>query len=88
MVFSHIVADDAWRDIGRATEALGRAGIGFHRREREAITAMLAPYRLIDPGLVAPHRWRAFDTEHDALLPWHPDPWGLPALAAVGQLPH
>ncbi|MDO3646147.1 SAM-dependent methyltransferase [Nocardia mangyaensis] len=87
VVFSHITNEVAWSDIGRAAEALGRAGIAFCPRDRDTISTMLAPYRLTDPGLIAAHRWRPLDTEHDALQAQHPYVWDLPALAAVGQLP-
>ncbi|APE36849.1 hypothetical protein BOX37_26245 [Nocardia mangyaensis] len=88
IVFSHITDDIAGNDISSAVAALDNAGIAFHPRNRDAITTMLAPYRLADPGLIAPHRWRPTDTEHDALRPRHPDTWGLAAYAAIGQLPH
>ncbi|MFF2085411.1 SAM-dependent methyltransferase [Nocardia sp. NPDC058176] len=87
IVFSHITGEVGWSDIGRATEALNRADIAFHPRDRDTITTMLDPYRLADPGLIAAHRWRPLDTEHDALRAQHPYVWDLPALAAVGQLP-
>ncbi|MEV0856620.1 MULTISPECIES: SAM-dependent methyltransferase [Nocardia] len=87
IVFSHITDDVAGNDIGSAVAALGDAGIGFHPRDRDTITAMLAPYRLAAPGLIAPHRWRPTDTEHNTLRPLHPDTWDLAAYAAIGQLP-
>ncbi|PKV76709.1 SAM-dependent methyltransferase [Nocardia fluminea] len=88
IVFTHVTDDIAGDDIGRAVAALNDAGIGFHPRDYDTITEMLAPYRLADPGLIAPHRWRPTDTEHDTLRPLHPERWGLAAYAALGQLPH
>ncbi|MFI1236818.1 SAM-dependent methyltransferase [Nocardia salmonicida] len=88
IVFSHITDDIAGDDIGRAAEALGKAGISFHPRDRDTITTMLAPYRLTAPGLIAPHRWRPTDTAHNAQRPLHPHTWDLAAYAALGQLPH
>ncbi|WP_446221385.1 SAM-dependent methyltransferase [Nocardia sp. IBHARD005] len=88
IVFSHIADDVAGNDISSAVAALGDAGIAFHPRDRDTITAMLAPYRLGAPGLIAPHRWRPTDTAHDTLRPLHPDTWDLAAYAALGQLPH
>ncbi|MEU4651683.1 SAM-dependent methyltransferase [Nocardia fluminea] len=86
IVFSHITDDIAGDDIGIAVEALGNAGIDLHPRDRDIITAMLAPYRLAPPGLIAPHRWRPTDTAHDTLRPQHPRAWDLAAYAAIGQL--
>lgn len=87
IVLSHISDEVSGDDIDRAVTALGDAGIAYHPRDRDTITAMLAPFQLTDPGLVAPHRWHPADTAHDVLLPQHPDTWDLCALAAVGQLP-
>lgn len=87
IVFSHITDDIAGDDISSAVAALSDAGIGFYPRDRDTITTMLAPYRLVDTGLIAPHRWRPTETAHDILLPLHPDTWGLAAYAAIGQLP-
>ncbi|MGW5922145.1 SAM-dependent methyltransferase [Nocardia fluminea] len=88
IVFSHITDGIAGDDISSAVAALGDAGIGFHPRDRDTIAAMLAPYRLAAPGLIAPHRWRPADTEHATLRPLHPDTWDLAAYSALGQLPH
>ncbi|MGF0316915.1 SAM-dependent methyltransferase [Nocardia fluminea] len=87
IVFSHITDDNAGNDISSAVAALDNAGIAFHPRDRDTITTMLAPYRIAEPGLIAPHRWRPTDTEHDTLLPLHPFTWDLAAYAAIGQLP-
>ncbi|MFE9788900.1 SAM-dependent methyltransferase [Nocardia salmonicida] len=87
IVFSHITDDNAGNDISSAVAALNNAGITFHPRDRDTITTMLAPYRLTDPGLLAPHRWRPIMTDRDMLRPQHPDTWDLCAYAAVGQLP-
>ncbi|TDP28230.1 SAM-dependent methyltransferase [Nocardia ignorata] len=86
IILSHITNEPFWHDVGRAVEVLGSAGIAYHPRDRDTITAMLAPYRLIDPELIEPHRWRPADTIHDALRSLRPEPWGLSAYAAVGQL--
>lgn len=86
-MFSHITDDNAGDDISSAVAALGDAGIGFHPRDRDTITTMLTPYRLADPGLIAPHRWRPSDTDHDTLRPLRPTTWDLSAYAAIGQLP-
>ncbi|WP_220139534.1 SAM-dependent methyltransferase [Nocardia sp. GTS18] len=86
IVFSHITGELADDDIGSAVRALDGVGIAFHPRDLDTITTMLAPYRLAEPGLVAPHRWRPFETEHSALWPQHPENWDLSAYAAVGQL--
>lgn len=87
IVFSHITDDIAGDDISSAVAALGDAGIGFHPRDRDTITTMLAPYWLVEPGLIAPHRWRPTDTEHDTLRPLHPGTWDLAAYAAIGRIP-
>ncbi|MEV0684735.1 SAM-dependent methyltransferase [Nocardia sp. NPDC050378] len=58
LVLSHITADVFTDATGAAVEIFGANGIGLHPRSRDEITTMLAPYRLLAPGLVAPHLWR------------------------------
>ncbi|WKG08220.1 SAM-dependent methyltransferase [Nocardia sp. PE-7] len=57
LVLTH-VTDEFYPDhIQAAAETLRRAGIPYHPRGRGEITAMLAGYQLLAPGLIAPHRW-------------------------------
>lgn len=85
LVFSHLTDDISRYDVSKTVAALGDAGVTFHPRDRDTITAMLAPYRIADPGLVSPHRWRPDSTGHSELRPLHPDAWDLCAYAALGQ---
>ncbi|MEV0541193.1 SAM-dependent methyltransferase [Nocardia salmonicida] len=57
LVFTHATDEFYPHHIQAAAETLRRAGIPYHPRGRDEITAMLAGYQLIAPGLIAPHRW-------------------------------
>lgn len=57
-VFTHITDEVHSHQIHSATQAFRGAGIAYHSRGRDEITAMLTGYRLVTPGLIAPHRWR------------------------------
>ena len=57
LVLTHITDEFYPQHVRAAAETLARAGIPYHPRGRDEITAMLAGYRLLAPGLIAPHRW-------------------------------
>ncbi|MFD4441023.1 SAM-dependent methyltransferase [Nocardia sp. NPDC058519] len=96
LVLTH-VTDEFYPDhIRAAAETLRRAGIPYHPRGRDAITAMLAGYQLLAPGLIAPHRWTPTRHRDDngnnagirrlsATAPRHRATWDLSAYAAIGQ---
>ncbi|MFC9659618.1 SAM-dependent methyltransferase [Nocardia sp. NPDC127606] len=94
LVLTH-VTDEFYPDhVRAAAETLRRAGIAYHPRGRDEITAMLAGYQLLAPGLIAPHRWTPTPIDSDgngvpplsASTPRHRAAWELSAYAAVGQL--
>ncbi|MFE7720554.1 SAM-dependent methyltransferase [Nocardia rhizosphaerihabitans] len=87
IVFSHITADVFGDQIRRSAFGLEHSGITYRPRDHDTVTAMLTPYRLLQPGLIAPHRWRP-DTGNLAHQPQYLAKWDLSAYAAVGQLPH
>ncbi|MFD3426842.1 SAM-dependent methyltransferase [Nocardia fluminea] len=98
LVFTHIT-DEFYPDpIQAAAETLRRAGIPYHPRGQGEITAMLAGYELVAPGLIVPHRWaptlnRDDDGDRDgkgvrrlsATAPRHRSGWDLSAYAAIGR---
>ncbi|MFD6221207.1 SAM-dependent methyltransferase [Nocardia asteroides] len=95
IILSHITDDENTQAIRDSAYTLARQDLAYHPRDRGTLTAMLAPYRLLGPGLVAPHRWNPF-TEQTSLKPQHPITSAslvsadsdLSAYAAIGQLPH
>ncbi|MFD4356753.1 SAM-dependent methyltransferase [Nocardia sp. NPDC058518] len=89
LVLSHITGDLDNHAIARAAEDLCLAGIGYYPRSEECIRSMLAPYTLLEPGLVGVHWWRPeIDHHHvnDTGVTLHPVPDIVSAYAAVGQL--
>ncbi|GAD87070.1 MULTISPECIES: SAM-dependent methyltransferase [Nocardia] len=84
IVFSHITDDVFAHAIGASARELGHHGIAYHPRDRDTLATMLAPYQLLHPGLIAPHRWHPI-TRVPALKPQHPLKHDLAAYAAVGQ---
>ncbi|WP_410874669.1 SAM-dependent methyltransferase [Nocardia sp. A7] len=100
IVLTHITDEFYPHHIQAAVETLRRAGIPFHPRGRDEITAMLAGYQLVVPDLIAPHRWAPTlnrdddNSESDgddgirrvsATAPRHRAAWDLSAYAAIGQ---
>ncbi|PKV81058.1 SAM-dependent methyltransferase [Nocardia fluminea] len=91
LVLSHLTADVFDWEVDWAVEILGSAGIHYYPRSYEEIAAMLGTYRLLAPGLVAPHRWRPggdLDQRSRQRLGW-PVRWPVREVcgyAAVGQL--
>ncbi|MFD6104421.1 SAM-dependent methyltransferase [Nocardia salmonicida] len=57
LVLTHITDEFYPHRVYAAAETLRRAGISYHPRGRDQITAMLARYQLLAPGLIVPHRW-------------------------------
>ncbi|MEV6361211.1 SAM-dependent methyltransferase [Nocardia asteroides] len=87
IVFSHVTADVFGDQIRKSAFGLEHCGIVYRPRDHDTVAAMLTPYRLLQPDLIAPHRWRP-DTGDIAHRPQHRATWDLSAYAAVGQLPH
>ncbi|MGW6726053.1 SAM-dependent methyltransferase [Nocardia sp. NPDC055029] len=89
LVFTHITADMHGHHIDAAAETLCAAGIAYHPRTHDDLTAMLTGYRLHTPGLIEPHRWRpellGVGRYDHAIEPLHPAVWDLSAYAAIGQ---
>ncbi|WP_405146344.1 SAM-dependent methyltransferase [Nocardia salmonicida] len=91
IVFTHITDEVYGHQIHSAAQALRAAGIAYHPRGRKEITAMLTRYRLVTPGLVAPHQWPPISVSGDEVRALFATPrprtaWDLSAYAAVGQL--
>ncbi|MEU4323420.1 SAM-dependent methyltransferase [Nocardia fluminea] len=99
LVFTHVTDEFYPQHVQAAAETLRRVGIPYHPRGRDEITAMLAEYQLLTPGLIAPHRWpptpnRDEDGKGDgdgirrlsATTQRHRAAWDLSAYAAIGQL--
>ncbi|MEV0688376.1 SAM-dependent methyltransferase [Nocardia sp. NPDC050378] len=86
IIFSHITDDVFGEDIRRSATELEGHAITYQPRDRAALADMLAPYLLLPPGLVAPHRWRP---EFDSRVGrgFHPVDRELSGYAAVGHLP-
>ncbi|MFC9965702.1 SAM-dependent methyltransferase [Nocardia ignorata] len=57
LVFTHVTDEFYPHHIQAAVETLRRVGIPYHPRGRDEIMATLARYELLEPGLIAPHRW-------------------------------
>jgi hypothetical protein len=57
LVLTHVTDEFYPKHIQAAAETLRCAGIPYHPRRRDAITAMLTGYQLLAPGLIVPHRW-------------------------------
>ncbi|MEU4648651.1 MULTISPECIES: SAM-dependent methyltransferase [Nocardia] len=57
LVFTHVTDEFYPQHVQAAAETLRRAGIPYRPRGRDEVTAMLAEYQLLAPGLIAPHRW-------------------------------
>ncbi|MFC9471989.1 SAM-dependent methyltransferase [Nocardia sp. NPDC056952] len=89
MVFTHITDDVHSHQIHSAAQTFRSAGIAFHSRGRDEITDMLTGYRLVTPGLIAPHRWQPIPSggvRALATAPRHRAASDLSAYAAVGRL--
>ncbi|MGW5919711.1 SAM-dependent methyltransferase [Nocardia fluminea] len=97
LVLTHITDEFYPQHIQAAAETLRRAGIPYHPRGRDEITAMLAGYQLLQPGLIAPHRWAPTPNDDNdcgdrdvvrqvsATAPRHRAAWDLSAYAAISQ---
>ncbi|WP_325050817.1 SAM-dependent methyltransferase [Nocardia suismassiliense] len=87
LALSHITADIEPAVVHRAADIFHNAGIRFRPRSRAEVTSILAGARLVDPGLVAPHRWRP-DIDHlPGLALWAvPMATEICCYAAVGQI--
>ncbi|PKV79339.1 SAM-dependent methyltransferase [Nocardia fluminea] len=97
LVLTHVTDEFYPQHIQAAADSLACVGIPYHPRGRDEITAMLAGYELLAPGLVAPHRWAPNPNRDDdgdgegvrrlsAIAPRHRAAWNLSAYAAIGQL--
>ncbi|MBF6072789.1 SAM-dependent methyltransferase [Nocardia farcinica] len=86
IIFSHITDDVFSEDIRETAAQLESHSITYRPRERTTVTNMLAPYRLLQPGLVAPHQWRP-EIGSRVYRGLHPVELVLSAYAAVGHLP-
>ncbi|WP_052314619.1 SAM-dependent methyltransferase [Nocardia thailandica] len=84
VILSHLTDDIFGDKIRRWAEDLTHHGIPYQPRDRATVTAMLAPYQLLEPGLVSPHHWRPDlgSSQHQA---FHPSKYDLSAYAAVGR---
>ena len=99
LVLTHVTDEFYPQHIHAAAETLRGVGIPYHPRGRDEITAMLARYELLAPGLIAPHRWApnpahgdSDDSDDDtgirrlsAAATRHRAAWELSAYAAIGQ---
>ncbi|MFI5501092.1 SAM-dependent methyltransferase [Nocardia asteroides] len=85
IIFSHITDDVFGADIRASASELERYAITCRPRDHATLADMLAPYRLLSPGLVAPHRWRP-EFDNRVSLGFHPVELDLSAYAAVGRL--
>ncbi|AVH20797.1 hypothetical protein GV791_07400 [Nocardia cyriacigeorgica] len=86
IIFSHITDDVFGEDIRESAAHLAFHAIPYRPRDHATVADMLAPYRLLSPGLVAPHRWRP-EFGSRVGQGFHPVEWELSAYAAVGHLP-
>lgn len=66
LVLTHITDEFYPHHIQAAADTLRRAGTPYYPRGRDEITAMLAGYELLAPGLVAPHRWTPTPNRDDS----------------------
>ncbi|MEV6224531.1 SAM-dependent methyltransferase [Nocardia fluminea] len=97
LVLTHVTDEFYPEHIQAAAQTLRGVGIPYYPRGRDEITAMLAQYELLAPGLTTPHRWApnpnpAHDDNDDdgirrlsATAPRHRAAWDLSAYAAIGQ---
>ncbi|MFD4432151.1 SAM-dependent methyltransferase [Nocardia sp. NPDC058497] len=58
LLVTHTAADLCVRDIDSAVTTLAAAGISYCPRDRDQVEEMLAPLRLLEPGLVTADLWR------------------------------
>lgn len=90
VVLSHVTGDVDTEMVDRVADIYSKFGITFRPRSRGEIAALLAGCDLIEPGLVAPHRWRpveALDRRRAQNLGWEPsETTDLCCYAAVAQL--
>ncbi|MEV0684752.1 SAM-dependent methyltransferase [Nocardia sp. NPDC050378] len=84
LILSHITEDIFGDEIRIWATHLTHHGIPYRPRDHTAVTAMLAPYQLLEPGIVAPHRWRP-DTGDPTYHPSHHPQSDLSGYAAVGR---
>ncbi|WP_280301265.1 SAM-dependent methyltransferase [Nocardia abscessus] len=61
VVISHITDEFDTEIVERAAAVYASCDIAFWPRTRDEVTRILAGCELIEPGLVAPHRWRPDD---------------------------
>ncbi len=86
IILSHITDDVLGEDIRGTAAQLESHSITYRPRDRTTVSNMLAPYRLLRPGLVAPHQWRP-EIGNRVYRGLNPVELELSAYAAVGQLP-
>ncbi|MEU3010076.1 SAM-dependent methyltransferase [Nocardia asteroides] len=85
IIFSHITDDVLGEDIRGTAAQLESYSITYRPRARTTVSNMLAPYRLLQPGLVPPHQWRP-EIGNRVYRGLQPVELELSAYAAVGQL--
>ncbi|MGY1965543.1 SAM-dependent methyltransferase [Nocardia gipuzkoensis] len=61
VVISHVTGDPEPEIVKRAAEVYASYDIAFWPRSREEISRILTSCALVEPGLVAAHRWRPDD---------------------------
>jgi hypothetical protein len=61
VALSHIASDIDPGVVERAVQVYASYGIEFWARSRGEVDALLAGCDLVDPGVIAPHRWRPAD---------------------------
>jgi len=90
LALSHITRDADPGPVDRAADIYAGFGIEFRSRSRDEVAALLAGYDLVEPGLVAPHRWWSphdVDQRRARNLGWEPPQADdLCCRAAVGRL--
>ncbi|WP_280222062.1 SAM-dependent methyltransferase [Nocardia neocaledoniensis] len=86
IILSHITDDVLGEDIRGTAAQLESHSITYRPRDRTTVSNMLAPYRLLRPGLVAPHQWRP-ENGNRVYRGLRPVELELSAYAAVGHLP-
>ncbi|WP_043660448.1 SAM-dependent methyltransferase [Nocardia thailandica] len=84
LILSHITEDIFGDEIRTWATHLTYHGIPYRPRDHTTVSAMLAPYQLLDSGIVAPHRWRP-DTGDPTYQPSHHQQSDLSCYAAVGR---
>ncbi|MEW1734323.1 SAM-dependent methyltransferase [Nocardia beijingensis] len=91
VVVSHITGDFDTEIVERAAAIYASCDIAFWPRTRDEVTRILAGCELIEPGLVAPHRWRPDDdfeqrrAQQLRSVPAHST--DICCYAAVGRVP-